>query len=424
MEYIDYNCGPYNLHLIKTDRFKTVHMEVIFRSNVTKEKAQKRTILCDLLTDCSKKYPTKKDIVIKSEELYKTVAYGSTSKTGNILSTIFVSEFLAPKYITDKKYYENVLDFIFGLITKPNVTNKEFNLKMFNIAKEKLKIDIESVSENPVKLGIRNIFKKACPNNATSIFCLGELDTLEDINPSNLYLEYEEMLKNDICDIFIIGDIPTYETEKLIKSRFNLRTIKNHSLDMYIDNKYRFRPLKASDKSNFVQSSLDLLFNTSNLERYEKNIVFSIYNYILGSGGMTSKLYQNVRENNSLCYSIGSMYLKYDRLLLIQVSLDNCNVRKAIKLIKKCVKDMASGKFSEEEIEDAKKNIINSIEMSLDNNVSILNNYVFQIFDDATTFEERKKLIKSVSKQDVIKVAKKVKLNTIYCLKGVADGKD
>ena len=62
--------------------------------------------------------------------------------------------------------------------------------------------------------------------------------------------------------------------------------------------------------------------------------------------------------------------------------------------------------------------------MSLDNNVSILNNYVFQIFDDATTFEERKKLIKSVSKQDVIKVAKKVKLNTIYCLKGVADGKD
>ena len=130
MEYIDYNCGPYNLHLIKTDRFKTVHMEVIFRSNVTKEKAQKRTILCDLLTDCSKKYPTKKDIVIKSEELYKTVAYGSTSKTGNILSTIFVSEFLAPKYITDKKYYENVLDFIFGLITKPNVTNKEFDLTL------------------------------------------------------------------------------------------------------------------------------------------------------------------------------------------------------------------------------------------------------------------------------------------------------
>ncbi len=424
MEYLDYDCGPYKLHLIKTNKFKTVHMEVIFRSKIDSETVQKRTILCDLLTDCSKKYPTKKDIAIKSEELYKTILYGNTSKTGNVLNTIFISEFISPKYIKEKNYYKDVLSFVFEVIMHPNVVNKEFDLKTFNIVKERLKTDIESINENPAKLSIRNVLKKYFQNTSTGIFCLGELDTLQNITPSNLYEEYENMLNHDLCDIFIIGDIDEFETEKYIKEKFKLRTIKSYDIDMYVNQNLSTTKIIDYDFSNFVQTNLDIIYNIKPLDDYEKNIVFAIFNYILGSGGMTSKLYQNVREKNSLCYSISSMYLKYDRLLLIQVSLDECNLKKAIKLIEKSVKNIKKGDFSELDLENAKQNIINSIEMSLDNNVSILNNYVFQKFDNATTFEQRKKLLKNVTKKEVINVAKKIKLNIIYSLKGEKNGKN
>ena len=54
----------------------------------------------------------------------------------------------------------------------------------------------------------------------------------------------------------------------------------------------------------------------------------------------------------------------------------------------------------------------------MDNCVPILSNYVFNIFDNLPMPEERKKLYKKVTKEDIINVAKKLKLNTVFTLKG------
>ena len=54
----------------------------------------------------------------------------------------------------------------------------------------------------------------------------------------------------------------------------------------------------------------------------------------------------------------------------------------------------------------------------MDNCVPILSNYVFNIFDSLPMPEERKKLYKKVTKEDIITVNKKLKLNTVFTLKG------
>ena len=38
MEYRKYDCKSYNIHTVKTDKFKTVRMEIIFSREVEKEK--------------------------------------------------------------------------------------------------------------------------------------------------------------------------------------------------------------------------------------------------------------------------------------------------------------------------------------------------------------------------------------------------
>ena len=110
--------------------------------------------------------------------------------------------------------------------------------------------------------------------------------------------------------------------------------------------------------------------------------------------------------------------MKYDKLLVIHVSLDNKNTKKAVSLIKKCLKDMISGDFSLEELEDAKMNLIMSLDLANDNNVAILNNYVFNYLDNLPEIDKRKEMLKQVSKEDVIRVAKKLKINTVYVLEG------
>ena len=75
-------------------------------------------------------------------------------------------------------------------------------------------------------------------------------------------------------------------------------------------------------------------------------------------------------------------------------------------------------KFSDEMLEDTKKMLKMSLKNGLDNNVTVLNNYEFNVFDNLPLLEERINLIDKVTKEDVIKCAKSIKLNTVYVQMG------
>ena len=123
MEYKKYDCSSYNIHTIKTDKFKTVRMEIIFSREVKKEEMPIFTFLCDILSDSSKDYQRRKDIAIKLEELYKATFFGVTNKVGNLFNISFVYEFIDPVFIKEKNYLEDVLSFPFKIINNPRVKN-------------------------------------------------------------------------------------------------------------------------------------------------------------------------------------------------------------------------------------------------------------------------------------------------------------
>lgn len=418
MKYKTYNCNSFNVHTIKTDKFKTSHVEVIFRDIANKDEMGAYSFLADMLSQSSKTYPRKKDLITRFEELYKIIVYATTLRVGNVLDFHVSLDFINPDYINDKNYVEEVIKTLFDIIENPNVTNDEFDLKTFNIVKERLKREINSLKENPMKQSIKEAFKAMNTDTPTSYELLGNLESLEKITPSSLYKTYKNLRKNFKVDIFLIGNLEMDDTVSLIKKYFKNRYIIENKLDLMVDNKEVKRLVVKSMSSDNVQANLVMIFNLKNLTEIEKNITFNVFNYLYGSGGLTSKLYQSIREKNSLCYAISSMYLKYDKLLLVHISLEEANVKKATSLVKKELKNMQVGNFTEEELKDAINNMIVSLDMAQDNNVSIINNYVFHVFDNLPMPEERVEMFKNIKKEDVINVAKKVKLNTIFTLEG------
>lgn len=414
MEFQKFDCNSYNIHTIKTDKFKTVRMEIIFSREVEKEKMPIFTFLCDILSDSSKDYQRRKDIAIRLEELYKTNFYGVTNKVGNLFTTSFILEFIDPKYINEKNYLKDVLSFPFKVINNPRVKNKEFDITNFNIIKRRIKEEIESVKESSDKLALINALKTMNDKSPSSYKVMGTLEDLDRITPANLYEAYEDLFNHSNCDIFVIGDINVDDYVSIIKDNFKNRVIKLRKPRIDVQNDTRKKPLQKSEKSNFVQSTLVMIYNINNLSKELKNTSFHVFNYILGSGGISSKLYKNLRTDNSLCYSVRSLYLKYDGLLITLVSLDKKNVKLAEKLIKKSIGEMISGNYTEEELEDAKKNLTFSLKMGLDNNVSILNNYVFNVYDNLPLLEKRIELINKTTKEDLMECGKCLSLNTIY----------
>lgn len=417
MEYKVYDCDSYKIHTIKTDKFKNCSMEIMFRNNLIKEEITENNMLVDMLMHSSKKYPKRRDIAIELENLYSSSVRGFSTRLGNSIMLSFVLDFLNPRYC-DEGYLEEIISLPFELLLNPNVDNLEFDRRSFNIIKNRIKSDIESLKENASRYAFRRSLTLMDKDSPSSYYMTGYLSDLENITPSSLVDTYHRMLNDYICDIYIIGNLDMDKVVQLIKDKFKIKTIKDYKVNLYVDNKIRKKNLDICETGNYEQESLVMIYNLDNLNKKERDYVIQLYNIILGSGGLTSKLYKYLREENSLCYIVSSMYQKYDGLLLIYSGIDKKDKNKCLKLINKALQEMINGDFTDEELDNAKKAVISSIKMSEDTNGGIINNYLFNELDNLPLYDERVKEFKKISKKDVIEVAKKVKLNTIYLLSG------
>ena len=417
MEYKVHDCKSYRIHTIKTDKFKNCSMEIMFRNKLIKEEITANNMLVDMLVHSSNKFPKRRDVAIELENLYSASLRGVCTRLGNSFLVSFCMDFLNPKYC-EKGYLDDVLGLPFEMLLNPNIKNNEFDNRSFNIIKNRIKSDIESLKENATKYAFRRSLVNMNSESPSSYYMVGYMDDLEDITPMSLWNTYNSMINNYVCDIFVIGNLDMEEVVTIIKNKFNNRTIKTDKIELYVDNSIRKKHINVEETGKYEQDSFIMIYNLDELSERERNFVIHIYNILLGGGGLTSKLYRYLREENSLCYNVSSIIQKYDGLLMIYSGIDAKDKDLCVELVNKAMKEMSSGEFSDTELNNAIKTVISSLKMGEDTQGGIINNYLFNYLDNLPLYEERVKEFKTVTKEEVINVAKKIKLNTIYLLKG------
>lgn len=421
MEYKTYEYPSFNLYTVKTNRFKTVQMEIIFRDEVNKDSLLAKTFLVDLMTDVSEKYKSRKEIVKKLEELYQASFYGVTNKVGNVVMTSFVLNFLNPEYVSDDNYLEEVIKLPIETIMKPFIKAQEFDIKSFNIVKNRLHDEILGINEDINRVALKSALNYL-EESPSKYSVMGTVEELENITPKTLASLYEELFRKNKCDIFVVGNIDMDEIANYIFKYFKNPVIKTRDYPLYVENKVPKKVMLRKEKSNFLETNLVNIYGLENLIDKEKVTTMHFYNYLLGGGGLNTKLYQLLREKNSLCYGVRSVYMKYDNLLMIQTSIDKKNVKKANTLIKQAFKEMKMGKFTDEELEAAKSSFIFSLNLALDEPAGILNNYVFHVISDLPLIEDRIKLINDITKKEIVDISSKIKPIIEFVLEGDSNG--
>ena len=236
MIYKKYTNENYNLYTIKTDKFKSCLMEVVFSKPLDKSKVTMDNFLVENLGYTCKKYPKRKNMVEKLEDLYAASCYSVTTRVGNVLFSNFILEFLDPKYC-DKNYLRDVLELPFEMIFNPNITNNEFDLKTFNIIKNRIRASISSLKENATRYAIQESLKVMDKDSPSSINSIGYLKDLEEIDPETLAEYYYEFLKTCTCDIYIIGSLDMEEINMLINKYYRNRYLSTDKLNYFVANK-------------------------------------------------------------------------------------------------------------------------------------------------------------------------------------------
>lgn len=412
MNFETINMGAYNLHFIKTNKFKTITIDVDFYRNIKKEEITKRNLLKMVLLDSSKNYKTEKELIIESENLYDIKVSSSISRLGLFSNLSFQTKFLNEKFTENGMNKESIIFFL-DLIFNPNIENNSF----INIdkQKDKLKQDIISIKDNKPRLAHLKLMEKY-NKKEYGYNTFGYIEDLDKIDGKNLYDYYKEVLAKDQIDIFVLGDFSSSEIKEIFKEYFKINTFKKENKKLLVkelDIKKRITRYHEYDDVNQVQ--VLLLLSLNNLTDFERKYTIKVLNEILG-GSSNSILFSTVREDKGYCYYINSSVKAYDNIMVINSGVESKNAEKCIKLIRKVLKEVKEGKIEDNIIESSINTIVSGINASLDNPIGIINTYFSKVLVGTEDVDVRIKKFKSITKEDIIKVSKKINLNSILTL--------
>lgn len=417
MKYTKIENPNYNIHFIKTNKFKTIKVRINLKEEVEKEKIVYRNMLSLILFEGTKKYSTRRLIDIECENLYNIGVSGGTIISGNASILSFYSTFLNEKY-TEKNMNEKSFKFFLDFIFNPNIENNRFNELAFNNAKNILKEDIETLYENPNRYATKELYTNMCPDLPISYNSTGYIEDLENLNEEKLYNYYKEILNTNSIDIFVIGDIDIPKFRKIIEDNFKVPNTKRKKINHFLKQTNFLEKPRTIKKSRDINQGILLIGSKlKNLNNKDRLYTLAIYNYILG-GGPDSKLFMEVREKNSLCYTISSTYAGVSSVELIRAGIDSKNYKKALKLVNEQLEEMKKGNFTDKDVETAKLNMLAALKEIEDSPSGILNVYEAHEYLGYDLLDERKEKIKSITKKDVIDINKKIKLDTIFLLEG------
>ena len=419
MEYKVKDLGSYKLHLIKTDKFKTVRVKVFFNAPINKDEITIRNFLATTLVLTNAKNKTKREMAIRCEELYACSGGERVTRFGNYSNLCFIMSALEDKY-TEEGNLEKCIELLSDIIYKPNVKDNEFGDEYFNIIKSNIRINIESLKEDKSQYSIIRLLEEMDKSSPLSYNLYGNIDDLNKITTKSLYEYYNKVLNDDIMDIFVIGNIDFIEMEKTIRKYFKQKFFKKITVPCRLEEKKagKIKIVKEQDDTN--QSKLAIGCRLYGLTEYERNYCLTLYSIILG-GGTNSKLFRNVREKHSLAYYIFSSPNKLDNLLTIRAGISKDNFDEVIKLIKEELQQMKKGNITEEELENAKRLYLSSLEELEESQSDIIDTYYMMDLLGVDDIETRKEKMKKVSIKEVTEIGKKVSIDTIYLLEGVKE---
>ena len=311
-----------------------------------------------------------------------------------------------------------MLDIVFN----PFIENDAFKQEYVEGEKQNLKQIIEAKIDNKSKYAYDRCTEEMFKNEPYGLYKFGYIEDLEKITPQNLYAYYQKLLQTCKIDIFVSGDIENKDIKEIMKQNETVQLLQGRKPEYVINNETTEKrnetntPKEVTESMQITQGKLVIGLDINKTTKNSRFIA-SVYNAILG-GGANSKLFQNVREKQSLAYTANSGYVRTKNSIFIRCGIEIANYEKALDTIKKQLEDMKQGNFTQEDLQNSKELILASIEgITEEQDTEITYYYGQELANTFVTIQDYMKNIKDVTKEQVVELANNISINTIYFLK-------
>lgn len=407
-----------HLHFIQSEKFKTNKIKVRFSAPMSEKTIAGRVLTASMLETSNALYPTSQAFREKLANLYGANYSTSLSRRGLVHYLDINLSFVRDQFLSRKNMLaDEILDFLKASLFFPLSNGQAFDTKTFEIEKRNVLTDLEAEIENHFYHAHRELNNLFYDLPEMRIPRVATIELVEKETAETSFAAFQQMLNQDQIDFFFIGDFNEIAVrEKIQEFQFSER---EQPLQLSYQQNYSNITREKLEQRDVHQSIVELAYHFSSQYGDSGHLPLIVLNGLLG-GFAHSKLFVNVREKESLAYTISSSFDIFSGLMRIYAGIDRANRTKTIALINRQILDLKRGHFTDEELEQTKNMLKNSILLAQDRqNTLIERAYMSSVLGKKfLSLEAWLKAVENVSKADLIEAAQQLKLQAIYFMEG------
>ncbi len=414
-----------NVHIIPSKKYKTITIVAKLKAPMERETITKRALLPVLLRQGTKQYPTRELLQDRLDDLYGASLSLDGGKVGDNHILNVRMEIANQKYIADESsIIEEAIEFLGEVIFHPNVKDNGFDDELVAREKELLKQQLRAIEDNKVNFAQMRMIDEMCDGETFQIHAHGYEEDLASITPQNLYEYYQTVIRENQLDVYMLGDFNHDHVSDLLQStlgRPDFVEQEKREEDKYQGLKEN-RPQEIIEKQDIQQAKLHIGYRTNTTFKDDDFASLLVFNGIFGAFP-NSKLFLNVREKHGLAYYVASGLEGFKGIMFVYSGIAGSDYEKATEIIEDQLNEVISGTFTEEDLEETKGLLLNDILETMDDAQGLIEVMYQNVIGEKETSSPQELLdaLKEVTKDDVIRVAKKIEKDTVYLLTSKED---
>jgi len=303
-----------------------------------------------------------------------------------------------------KKDIRKGINMFLDILTEPSFPSNEIEREI-----EKTLGLIESINENPGEIAAREFQKRLYEGTRYGHPIEGTKESIIKIKRDNVLDFYKRYYRMEKAILVIVGDITPQEAKEALLDPLekipNIQIKETEQTVRYNDKKYLFVIDRDVSQANIILGHAGITRN--NPDYY----AISVLNQIFGSGGLSSRLTEEVRNKRGLAYSVYGYFdaRKHTGSFQIIMQTKNASAKDAIFISIEEMKNIREKMVSDNELESAKKYLIGSFPLRIDTQAK-LGSFLLQVEYYGLGIDYPEKyptLIKSITREEILRVAKK-----------------
>jgi len=407
------------LIFLPTKKFKTISLGLFIHQELNSDLAALNALLPAVLEQGCRLYPDYLTLQRELENLYGAELGTDIIKSGERHILAFTLETAHDQFLgLNGESLTQGMAILGAVVGDPLIVNGAFREDYLAQEKNQLIKDIRALLNDKAAYALERCLSLMCAEERFGIYKLGRIEDYTQIDTTRLYSYYRDLLAHNPIDLYIIGDLEEESVLAAAAEAFNFSRTGNLMELPATEIAHPLATVKShQDEMTVNQTKLVIGFRTFTAYSDALYCPLLVYSGILG-GFPHSKLFMKVREEAGLAYYIHTRLEQHKGLMVLAAGINYSDLPKARAIIDLQLEDMAAGNISDSELANTKIGLVNQLRSRQDSPNQLISFHLDgSVGGRVYSVDELMQGLEAVGREEIMAVAERVKLDTVYLLR-------